>query len=349
MSNLITSVIFRKRNQRQNEKFLQISTPNGIDEEAFIQINEQDQWISIRGEDRNQPILFFVHGGPASSYSIFQPLLRSWEKYFTIVHWDQPGAGKTFGRNGIVDSERITFDRLVNDGIKVVEYLRERLGQQKMILIGSSVGSLIGILMASRRPDLFYAYVGTDQNSPDPNQIGYQLAKEAFIKSANQKGLQLLNRLGSNKKDWNQQDYDAFNKQLVKTIKDVPNMITDLILPSMLSSPKHTLRDIIDYFKGMNYSSAQLFEELMHFYDHHMIISFELPVFIFHGDTDIVTPTATAKEYFHTINAPHKEFVLIRQAGHLACFARPDQFLKELLSRVLPIVKSEIKAYNQFC
>lgn len=65
-------------------------------------------------------------------------------------------------------------------------------------------------------------------------------------------------------------------------------------------------------------------------------MKFDLPFFVFQGDTDILTPTETAKAYFNEIDAPHKEFVLIKQAGHLACFARPNQFLEELNKRVMP-------------
>jgi pimeloyl-ACP methyl ester carboxylesterase len=337
MSNLLASILFRKRNQRKNAKLMQIHTPNGIAESKFIRIGGIDQWISMRGEDRNNPLLFIVHGGPASSYSIFHASLRSWEKYFTVVQWDQPGAGKTFGRYG-TETGKLTFDRLIGDGIEVVKYLREELGQEKVILVGSSVGSLIGIRMAHRRPDLFHAYVGTDQNSPDPDHVGYHLVMDALRASGDKKGLELVRKMGPNPKYWNQKDYDKRNQHVVKTVKNVPNMITDLILPAMLSSPIHTIRDIMDYFKGMSYSSDQVFQEMIDGLDE--IHAIEVPLFILHGDSDIMTPTVTAKAYFDKMKAPHKEFVLIRQAGHLACFARPDQFLEELLTCVLPQCKT---------
>ncbi len=343
MSNLLTSIIFRKRNQHRNAELLQIKTSSGIAVSKFIRIGGIDQWISIRGEDRKNPILFIVHGGPASSYSIFHSLAHAWEKYFTVVQWDQPGAGNTFTRNGEAGTGKITFDRLIQDGIEVVEYLREELEHQKVILVGSSVGSLTGIQMAHQRPDLFHAYVGTDQNSPDPNQLGYQSILDAFIKAGDKKGLDLAKKMGPNPLHWTQKDFDKRIQHLIKAVKHVPNMIIDLILPSMLSSPSHTFGDIKDYFKGMGYSSKQLTTELMHFYHNREVTSLEIPLFIFQGDNDLVTPTVTAKAYFDKIKAPHKEFALLRRAGHLACFARPDQFLEELVTRVLPHVKKEKK------
>ena len=71
-------------------------------------------------------------------------------------------------------------------------------------------------------------------------------------------------------------------------------------------------------------------------------MQFDLPFFIFQGDCDILTPTVVAKEYFDKVNAPHKEFVLIKNAGHLACFARESQFLEELIKRVKPLVYASV-------
>jgi len=335
--NFIWQTLMRKRNQRKNARLLEINTPYSIAESRYVKIGGIDQWISIRGENRNNPILLLIHGGPASTYSIFSPLLRSWEKHFVVVQWDQRGAGKTFGKNGKDGCGKITFDRLAMDGIQVAEYLTSKLSQPKVILIGSSVGSLIGIMMAKLRPELFYAYVATDLNAPDSHNLLHQITLNAVRSAGITKGVPLLEKMEADRPQISRKDYDKRNRILVKAIKDVPNMITDLILPSMISSPEHKLRDVIDIFKGMNHSLDHLFAELIHFDYAKIGMEFELPVFIIHGDNDIITPTELAKLYYEKIEAPHKEFVLIRNAGHLACFSRPDQFLEELLTRVLPL------------
>ncbi|WP_141434436.1 alpha/beta fold hydrolase [Bacillus sp. 03113] len=340
-TNILREIVLRKRNQSKNAKELQINITNSIVEGSYVKIGGIDQWITIRGEDRNNPVLLFIHGGPGSTYSIFSPLLRSWEKHFTIVHWDQRGAGKTFRNNGKDGSGTITFDRLAQDGIEVTEYLRDKLGHQKVILIGSSVGSLIGVMMAKLRPDFFYAYVGTDQNVPDPQNL-FKLTVNALRAVGNTKGVQLLEKMGSDQSRWSRKDFDKRNRLIVKAIKDVPNMITDLILPSMISSPEHKIHDMIDIFKGMSFSIDHLFDELMNFDLKKLGMRFELPIFIFQGDTDILTPTELAKAYYDEIEAPHKEFVLIKNAGHLACFARADQFLEELIKRVRPLAPTSI-------
>jgi pimeloyl-ACP methyl ester carboxylesterase len=336
-TNILPDLLLRNRNRRKNTRLLQIHTPNRIVEGRYIKIDGIDQWVTIRGEDYHNPVVLFIHGGPASPYSIFSPLLRSWEKHFTIVQWDQRGAGKTFTRNGKDGSGTITFNRLAQDGIELAEYLCNKLRQQKVILIGSSVGSLIGIMMAKQRPDLFYAYVGTDQNSPDPQHLTYQLTVDSFRNAGHAKGVQLVEKMGPDPTRWSRKDFELRNQYLVKVINDAPNMIMDLILPSMLSSPEHKFSDLIDFFKGMKFSLDHLFDELVAFDFDKVGLCFKLPFFIMHGDKDIITPTATAKAYFDKIEAPFKEYVLIRNAGHLACFARPEQFLEELIKRVRPL------------
>ncbi|MCK1995301.1 alpha/beta hydrolase [Peribacillus muralis] len=336
--NLLLSLILRKRNQRENAHNLCIHDTNSINEEGYVKIGGIEQWVTIRGEDKSNPVLLIVHGGPGSTYSIFSPLLRPWERHFTLVQWDQRGAGKTFKKNGRTGSGSITLDRLAEDGIELAEYLSSKLSKEKVILLGSSVGSLTGVIMAKLRPDLFYAYVGTDQNAPDPEFLSYKLAIDALNSGGNKKGLRFIEKIGSDPSKWSRKDYEKRNQYLVKAVQGIPNMITDLILPNMLSSPGHRTSDILDIFKGMRFSLDQLYEELLAIDIQRLGCEFNLPFIVFQGDNDILTPTAVAKSYFDQISAPYKEFVLIKNAGHLACFAREEQFLEELIKRVLPIV-----------
>ncbi|WP_274654632.1 alpha/beta fold hydrolase [Paenibacillus humicola] len=336
-TNILPDLLMRKRNQRKNARILRIQAPNGIAEGSYVRIGGIDQWVTIRGEARDNPILLFVHGGPGSTYSIFHPILRPWEKYFTIVHWDQRGAGKTLRRNGQNGCGTITFDRIAEDGVEVAAHVSRKLGQDKVVLIGSSAGSLPAILMAARCPNLFHAYVGTDQNAPDPKHLAQNLALEVMRAAGMEKGARLLERMGPDPSRWALPDFDKRNRFMVKIPQHVPNFVMDLVLPALLASPDHSFRDIIDVFKGMKFSLEHLFQELVTFNYGQLGKRFELPFFIFQGDSDIITPVAAVKAFFEEIEAPHKEFALIRNAGHLACFSRPEQFLDELNKRVRPI------------
>jgi proline iminopeptidase len=97
---LSSALLYRKYLQHKVAKDRSIPFPNGINSLERVRIGGIDQWIEVRGHDLNNPILLFVHGGPGIA---FIPLTASfqapWEKYFTVVQWDQRGAGKTYTSN----------------------------------------------------------------------------------------------------------------------------------------------------------------------------------------------------------------------------------------------------------
>ena len=143
-----------------------IVAPSGIQETYKTKIGGIDQWINVRGQDKANPIILFIHGGPASPLmpTIWE-FQRPIEEYFTVVNWDQRGAGKTFGE---VDPESISgsihISSYVEDAIEVAEHIRKKYGKRKIILMGHSWGTVVGMGAALKRPDLFYAHVGIGQN-----------------------------------------------------------------------------------------------------------------------------------------------------------------------------------------
>ena len=339
MPNPFYAMMVRPLMRRRNAKRLAITVAEGIREERFVDIGGVQQWVSIRGQDRGNPVLLFVHGGPGSPYTALSSILLDWEKDFTIVQWDQRGGGRTFAKNGIAGSGQISLELLANDGIELTEYLQKRIGQSKIVLLGSSVGSLIGLLMIRDRPDLFSAYVGANQNSPDTRHSStYLLTKEAAQKAGDKKGLALLNTMGSDRHRWTIQQLTALNKLAIRLTTGVPNMISDIMLPALLWAPDYSMRDIAKVQTGMEFSMEQLFDELISTDIRRLGYRVEVPFFIFQGEGDILTPFASAKAYFDEVSAPHKAFVPIR-AGHLAEFANPEQFLQGLREHVLPIAR----------
>jgi len=131
--------------RERNGRTYAITTPNGIDEATYVEIGGIEQWVTIRAEDRNNPALLFLHGGPGDAtnpwgYAAF----RRWLKYFTVVQWDQRGSGRTFGRNGAASASTITPDRMAQDGIELAEWVKKKLHKDKIILVVHSWGSVLG-------------------------------------------------------------------------------------------------------------------------------------------------------------------------------------------------------------
>src|SRR5580658_4218585 len=171
---------WRAHRQLQNAEALAIRTPNGIDQGLYVPIGGLRQWLQIRGEDRGNPVLLVVHGGPALSMIPFTyRSMRSWEKYFTIVSWDQRGAGRTYFLNGGADQTGTGMDQVIDDGVQVAQFARGLLHKDRIIVMGESFGSAVSLEMVRRRPDLFYADVGTGQIVDMPRGEG--LAYETLL------------------------------------------------------------------------------------------------------------------------------------------------------------------------
>ena len=74
-----------------------IVTPNGVERLEKVAIGGIDQWVSVRGADRRNPVILYIHGGPGYvSIPMSWWFSRGLEEYFTIVQWDQRAAGKTY-------------------------------------------------------------------------------------------------------------------------------------------------------------------------------------------------------------------------------------------------------------
>ncbi len=122
----------------------------------FAPIGGIPQWITIKGDDRANPVILFLHGGPGNAMSPFaDAMFAGWEKDFTLVQWDQRGAGRTYTKNGPSVEPTMTLERMTDDGIEVAEFLKKHLGKDRIVLEGGSWGSVLGIRMAHARPDLF--------------------------------------------------------------------------------------------------------------------------------------------------------------------------------------------------
>ena len=145
---MVGGLAWRRARQRHVAKALEVTTPNGIVEQHFVRVGGIDQWIQLRGEDRDNPVLLVLHGGPGWPNAVFTLPLRPWEQHFTVVQWDHRGAGKTLGRNGKAGSGPMTFDQRVADAVEVIEFLRQHLSVDKVIVLAESMGTLTGLPLA---------------------------------------------------------------------------------------------------------------------------------------------------------------------------------------------------------
>jgi len=324
----------------RNAEQYAILSPKGIDEGSFVKIGGIEQWITIRGQDRDNPVLLFLHGGPGDvtnpwSFALFAP----WEKHFTVVQWDERGSGRTLRKSGPAVAPTITVDRMVQDGIELAEYLRKHLGKEKIIIVGHSFGSNLGTRMARARPELFYAYVGTGQVADATKN--YSVTYEALLKKAktlgDQRAIDELTRVGPPPYD-SSEGYRVQRKWA--NAFEGADQFLDATIGFALVAPGNSVQDMNDSGDGQMLSSERLWPQLKSVRPADLGLEFSIPFFVFQGEEDFTTSTALAQQYLESIKAPRKEFVLIKGGGHFAVFMRSDQFLQELVARVRPLAQA---------
>jgi pimeloyl-ACP methyl ester carboxylesterase len=289
---VVGGLAWRAARQRRVAKALEIRTPNRIVEQRFVTVGGIDQWIQLRGEDRDNPVLLVLHGGPGWPNAVFTLPLRPWERHFTIVQWDHRGTAKTLRRTGKTNSGPMTLDRRVTD-----------------------------------------LYVTMAANEAHK----YQLTLERLRAAGNPKGVAALEQIGADPGRW---DLAAWNTNMAwafQTNLPTPRLDRRLLFPLALSSPLYSLRDLASLFQGFQWSTGQMFAELMAYDAWRLGLRFEVPFFLFQGEQDVITLTTLAEDYFAEVEAPTKGLALIRDAGHFAAFTQPKRFLAELLTRVHPL------------
>jgi pimeloyl-ACP methyl ester carboxylesterase len=305
------------------------SNSNQIVEEKFILINGIEQWVTIKGE-KSKPAVLFIHGGPGSPISPYSDnLYKEWEKDFIIIQWDQRGTGKTFGRYApdeltpeYLQANPLTLEQMTKDGIELSEYLLHRLGKQKLILFGTSWGSVLGVKIATQRPDLFYAYVGHSQivNPTIDMELYNKIYKIAEIKN-DKDALEILSMIGK-------PPYDRAKKvgQLFSIIKKYERANSTpapaswvVVSPAYDNEKDNQHRSDGDDYSFVNYTgdsklgvpSMSATIDLMK--DN---LEFKIPVYLIQGEEDILTPKEKTEKYFNAIQAPKKEYYLLPKTAH---------------------------------
>lgn len=323
-----------------------IITPQGVDEKVKLHINGIDQWVSIRGKDRRNPVLLFLHGGPAApampeAYT-FQ---TAWEDYFTVVQWDQRGAGKTYRANTEeAMAPGMSVKGMTDDAEQVVSYLRERFGKQKIFLLGHSWGSILGVTLAQRHPEWFYAYISTGQvvNGRRNEEVGFNYALRKAKEEGNQAAIReleamapypgngplTLDRIGMRSKwemyygglAWGRKDYqfDVDAEEL---------------------SPDYSREDLDAIDKGSLFSLNHLLPALLAT-DFDQVTTFRCPVIVYVGAHDYTTPHEVTEAWYANIHAPSKRLVTFADSAHMMMQEQPGRFLMHLVTDVLPLAQA---------
>jgi pimeloyl-ACP methyl ester carboxylesterase len=323
-----------------------IVTPNGIERAQTVRIGGIDQWVTIRGDDRRNPVLLVLHGGPGY---VETPLnwwyARGWEEYFTVVEWDQRGAGKTYLINDpAAVAPTMTRQRMLGDTEEMVAWLRRDLGKQRIFVWGHSWGSYLGLELARRHPDWLYAYIATGQitNSPESERRGWAYSLAAARAAHNGGAVGALEAIAP----YSTPGHPVALKDVViahkwgdyfggvmayRTSQEDESHATRL-------SPDYTDAEAPHIFDGNAFSERYLLADVLSL-DLSDETRLEVPLILLEGRHDRTVNSDVAHEWFERVKAPEKHFVWFEHSAHEPESEEPGKFLLSLIRYARPIAE----------
>jgi pimeloyl-ACP methyl ester carboxylesterase len=310
--------------------------PGSIAEAGYRRLGNIDQWVMIRGENVANPVLIVLHGGPGfSETSMLRYCNASLEKSFTVVYWDQRGAGRSFSRR--LSKSTMTVAQLLADLDELVDAVRARLGKDQVILFGHSWGSALGALYAARFPDKVAAYVGSAQigDWQSAEAISYAFAVAEAERVGNRKALRALRAIGP-------PPYGASAVFAERTsLQRLDGQLKPRALWEMgrivLGAPESSIFDLPGAIRGFRFTLDAMWTEVSALNLTKLVPALKMPVFFFVGDRDHWVPPETTLAYFDVLAAPSKKLVRFAHSGHEQFVDEPEAFNRAMLDVVRPV------------
>ncbi len=298
-----------------------------------VTLNGSRQWVTIRGKNMHNPVLLFLMGGPGAGGFPDQGFLAPLEDHFVVVNWDQPGTGKSYGA---MPTKALTPERFVADAHALTLYLRARFHQEKIYVLGSSWGSILGIWLVQRYPALFAAYVGHGQmvNTTENDRLGYQFALTYASQHNDTATVDTLRRNGpppyaGDGMIWK---YAAvFN--VLQDAMGLPSLTLGIpLLPQL--APEYGLVDRVNYVRGFFETFATVYPQLRDLDFSQSAAKLDVPVYFLVGRADVNAMASLAERYYTVLQAPHKELIWFK-SGHSFTDADTEQFVDVMVNHVL--------------
>lgn len=296
--------------------------PGAVASLEEITLGGAEQWILVRGRP-DRPIVLFLHGGPGMTMMwMAHRFQRPLEDEFLLVQWDQRGAGKSHANPP--PAETMTDERILADALELADTLAARYGQERVVLVGHSWGSYVGTLFAKRHPERLHAYVGV-------GQVTGSAAKDSVTRAWILERAREEGRYEEASADLEASGPAAFESWLFALGGEIhgETSFTPFIWTG-LKAPEYSLRDVFRVGPGSSWSSTHMREIAIDGPLGEAVDCLAVPVWLFLGLHDYVTPSALGAEWLDALRAPRKEVVRFERSAHFPHYEEPERFAEAL-------------------
>ena len=321
-----------------------IVSDHGVDEAKAVEIGGIKQWITVRGRDRRNPILLVIHGGPAAPELPTRWLFEApWTDYFTVVEWDQRGAGKTYRLNDpAAVAPTLGEERIVKDGEELVGWLRATYGKKKIFVIGHSWGTVVGLELARRIPGQIYAYIGAGQiiSMREGEKVGYAWTLAQARKAGDARAVAELESIAPYPEPDGSLPLAKINIERKWSVRfgalTHGRSSYDFWENAERLSPDYADADFKAIDAGSALTLPKLLPELARV-DFSTMKQVRCPVIIFAGRYDHTTPSEPVRRWFAALSAPYKHWVWFENSAHMLYAEEPGRVLVHLVEDARPI------------
>jgi pimeloyl-ACP methyl ester carboxylesterase len=307
-----------------------------------LRLGDIEQWVLIRGKNRNNPILLFLSGGiHGSELGRIRQFQEPLEQYFTVVTWELRDYAQP---NPIGSVQPLSLETLTQNLQALTNYLKQRFGQEKIYLWGHDWGTILGLLAVQRYPDLFYAYIGTGQII-DPIRADRCLYN-ALISEAEFLDYGLLARRLRTQGEPPYFGKEAFwhYRRLYETQYELwekdhltnPKYRQRRGYFHQLNQPEYSLKDRLSFFENLVYTFAILYPQLQHIDFLQTALEFQVPIYLCAGRHEFHPTTWLTETFFKRLKAPKKHWWWFATSGHDLVWAEADQFQNLMVHQILP-------------
>lgn len=308
--------------------------PGSIATLEQVTLNGSQQWITIRGKNVHSPVLLYLMGGPgAGGFPSNQGFLAPLEDHFVVVNWDQPDTGKSYNA---VPVATLTPQRYVEDAYALTQMLRARFHQDKIYVLGSSWGSILGIWLVQQHPELFYAYVSHGQmvNTTQNDIMGYRLAIDYATRHGDTNTVEKLRHNGpppyvGNGMAWKYADY-------LSVLYDYMGdnfWLTVLLGPQI--APEYGMLDKVNWDRGFFEVFPQVYPQIANLDFTTQASTLQVPVYFLVGRQDVSAMSSLTERYYQVLQAPHKELIWLQSGHGNMTEADFQQFVNVMVNHVL--------------
>ena len=321
----------------------EIVSPDGLQAVETIPIGGIQQVVSIRSQDLRNPVLIYFHGGPGF---VEMPLDwwwdRGWDEYFTVIHWDQRNAGKTYTASGPNDPGLLTPERYQRDAEEVVQWALKRFGKRKLFVLGHSWGSMLGLKLAAAHPEWLHAYIGMGQltNGLESERRGWAWTMAKAKADNNAEAVRELEAIAPYATGPGPVPVDSILTQR-KWLGHYGGAAWrrpggDFEAAAFKLSPEYSDEDVRNAFKGQPAVTQALLPKVLSA-DLSTIHTLKTPLILLLGRHDINVSSTVAAEWFASVKAPSKQLVWFERSGHHITSEEPGKLLMALVTYARPI------------